>query len=115
VSRIEFDTPDALADDLAGFFGLSRAELRDKLTERNWHRVALIYSRLLDLIEEGAIYFARAWRIRQNPEWAPDRPIRAELKLSRINEKVSRVERQIFDALKIDPPPFTGTGGAHSD
>jgi len=103
-SNISFETADSLAEDLAGFWNRPREEIRSRLTERNWRRIALIYGRLLNLIEEGTKYFGRMQEIRRNPEWAPNRPIRAELKLARVNEKIHRAERELFEALEISPP-----------
>lgn len=107
MSDVDFETADSLAEDLAGFLSRPTAEIRGRLTEGNWRRVALVYNRLLNLIEEGAKYFARAEEIRLNPKWAPNRPIRAELKLERVNRKVDRVERELFEALEISAPEAT--------
>lgn len=104
MAHTDFDTPEALSDDLAAFLSLPPMEVRDRLTDRNWRRVALLYGRLLDLVEQGATYFTRALKIRQNPEWAPNRPIRAELKLERINAKVDGTQRELLDALNIEIP-----------
>lgn len=103
MSDIGFETADSLAKDLASFWNLPREEIRSRLTEHNWRRIALIYGRLLNLIDEGAEYFARAEEIRRNPQWAPNRPIRAEMKLARVNEKIHRAERELFGALGISP------------
>lgn len=104
MSDMDFETTDSLAEDLAGFWNRPREEIRSALTERNWRRIALIYERLLNLMDEGAKYFARAHEIRRNPEWAPNRPIRAELKLARVNKKVDQAERELLDALGFSPP-----------
>jgi hypothetical protein len=104
MSDMDFETADSLAEDLAGFCNRPQEEIRSRLTEHNWRRIALIYRRLLNLIEEGAKYFGRMQEIRRNPEWAPNRPIRAELKLEKVNKKVDRAERELFEAVGISPP-----------
>jgi hypothetical protein len=93
-----------LTEDLGPFLGRRPGDLQERLTEGNSRRIALLYdNRLIDLLEEGAVYFARAHRIRQNREWAPNRPIRAEIKLARVNAKVDLAERTLLDALGLPP------------